>query len=48
VLLEDDLVALEERMFGDLWKSPTPSKVIVFSWMALLDRIPTRSNLVVR
>jgi len=26
-------------------RAPTPSKVVAFSWMALLDRIPTRSNL---
>jgi hypothetical protein len=45
VLLEDGLNTLEERVFGDLWKSPAPSKVIAFSWMAFLDRIPTRSNL---
>jgi len=41
VLLEDDLVTIEERVFGDLWNIPAPSKVIVFSWMALLDCIPT-------
>jgi len=47
-VLEDVLSALEERVFGDMLKSPAPSKVIAFSWMALLDRIPTRSNLEVR
>jgi len=31
-----------------IWKSWAPPKVIVFSWQLLLDRIPTRSNLVRR
>lgn len=39
-------VSLEEEMvFGYLWKSRTPSKVLAFSWILLLDRIPIRSNL---
>jgi len=29
-----------------VWKSWAPTKVVVFSWQLLLDRIPTRSNLV--
>lgn len=28
-----------------LWKSSAPSKVVAFSWLAIIDRIPTRSNL---
>ena len=28
-----------------VWKSWAPSKVIIFSWQLLLDRIPSRSNL---
>jgi len=31
-----------------VWKSWGPSKVIVFSWQLLLDRIPSRSNLLRR
>lgn len=31
-----------------IWKSWAPSKGIVFSWQLLLDRLPTRSNLVRR
>ena len=46
--LNEGLNALEEEVFANLWKSPAPSKVVAFSWMAILDRIPTRSNLVVR
>jgi hypothetical protein len=45
VLLDDGVGVLEESVFGGIWKSPAPSKVIAFSWMALLDRIPTRANL---
>ena len=29
-----------------VWKSWAPSKVVVFSWQLILDRIPTRLNLV--
>jgi len=32
-------------VFSLLWKSPAPSKVVVFSWKLLLDRIPTKVNL---
>jgi len=35
------LSTLEEGVFGNLWKSPTPLKVVAFSWSLLLDRIPT-------
>jgi hypothetical protein len=31
-----------------VWKSPAPSKVVVFSWQLILDRIPTRLNLSLR
>jgi len=48
MILEDGLNALEEGVFCNLWKSPAPSKVVAFSWMALLDRIPTLSNLAFR
>jgi len=48
LLLEGGLNPLEEGVFTKLWKSPAPSKVIAFSWMLLLDHIPTRSNLAFR
>ena len=35
-------------MFTSLWKSPAPSKVIVFSWKLLLNRVPTSDNLSIR
>lgn len=31
-----------------VWKSWAPSKVIVFCWQLLLDRIPSRCNLIMR
>jgi len=31
-----------------VWKSGAPSKVVVFSWQLILDRIPTRINLSLR
>jgi len=33
------------QVVSKVWKSRTPSKVVVFSWQLLLDRIPTRFNL---
>ena len=38
----------KRRVFRQIWKSGAPSKVIAFVWKALLDRIPTRLNLVIR
>lgn len=48
VLVEEGPNDLHHRLFSNLWKSPAPSKVVAFSWMAMLDRIPTRSNLLLR
>jgi hypothetical protein len=31
-------------VFEQIWESPAPSKVIVFSWQLLYDRIPTKCN----
>jgi len=45
LLLDDGLSFFQEEVFMNLWKSPTPSKVVDFSWMVLLDCIPTRSSL---
>jgi len=36
------------RAVSRVWKSRAPSKVVVFSWQLILDRIPTRLNLVNR
>ena len=31
----------QKRVFGQVWKSLTPSKVVTLSWKLLLNRIPT-------
>ena len=38
----------EKRVFVNLWKCLAPSKVVAFAWKALLNRVPTKANLVVR
>jgi hypothetical protein len=38
----------EKRVFANLWKCPAPSKVVAFAWKALLNRVPTKANLLVR
>jgi hypothetical protein len=42
------LPSFEARVFNNIWASPAPSKVIVFSWQLLYNRIPTKDNLVLR
>lgn len=44
-VMEEDVTMEEEIVVGYLWKSPDPSKVFTFSWIPLLDRIPTHLNL---
>jgi len=42
-------IGLEEgKVFSQIWRSPAPSKVLAFSWKVLLNRIPTRINLLHR
>ncbi|GAU47483.1 hypothetical protein TSUD_265550 [Trifolium subterraneum] len=43
-----NLEPVEEFVFKRLWKCATPSKVRAFAWQLLLDRIPTKDNLVKR
>lgn len=38
----------EKRVLNYIWKSPTPLKVLAFSWTLLQDRIPTWVNLALR
>jgi len=38
----------EDMVFGRLWKSSVPSSVVAFSWKLLLDRIPTKRNLLIQ
>jgi hypothetical protein len=35
-------------VFENLWKSPAPSKVVMFAWKVLLNRVPTKVNLALR
>lgn len=39
---------VERRVFLQIWMSKVPSKVVVFSWKLLHDRIPTKTNLAIR
>jgi hypothetical protein len=36
------------RVLKNIWKSPTPSKVIAFAWKLLRNRLPTKVNLLYR
>lgn len=47
-LMQDNLSILEAKVFGYLWKSKAPSKVVAFSWAMLLNQLPTRYNLAIR
>ncbi|GKU98551.1 hypothetical protein SLEP1_g11543 [Rubroshorea leprosula] len=38
----------EEKIFKRVWNPTVPSKVVAFNWKALLDRIPTKLNLIKR
>lgn len=40
--------AEEFRVFENLWKSPTPSKVVALAWKVLINRVPTKVNLALR
>jgi hypothetical protein len=43
-----DIPEVQRWVFQTVWKSPTPLKVTAFSWQALLDRIPSKANLLRR
>ncbi|MCH92386.1 putative non-LTR retroelement reverse transcriptase, partial [Trifolium medium] len=43
-----NLSFLETSIFRKIWKSPAPSKVVVFSWQLLHNRDPTKDNLISR
>jgi hypothetical protein len=45
---EGELSMLQKYCFNNIWKSVAPSKVIAFTWQLLLDRIPTKNNLILR
>lgn len=48
ILLEDEWRVEDRKVFSCLWKSPAPSKVVAFSWKAILNCIPSRLNLALR
>ncbi|GAU41463.1 hypothetical protein TSUD_237130 [Trifolium subterraneum] len=43
-----NLITFESKIFNNIWKSPAPSKVVMFSWQLLYDRVPTKHNLLLR
>jgi hypothetical protein len=43
-----NLATFEAKIFGEIWDSPAPPKVIAFSWQLLYDRVPTKENLLLR
>lgn len=46
---EDNVVERGEKwVLNYIWKSPTPLKVLTFSWTLLQDHIPTWDNLALR
>lgn len=47
-LIDGGVRDAEKIVFRYIWKSPAPSKIIGFSLSLLIDRIPTRVNLVYR
>jgi hypothetical protein len=48
IVLVPTLPSFEAKIFNNIWASPTPSKVIDFSWQLLHDRVPTKDNLLLR
>jgi hypothetical protein len=48
LVVVEPLPLFEGSIFAKIWESPAPSKVIVFSWQLLYDRVPTKSNLAKR
>jgi hypothetical protein len=48
LVVVEPLPLFEVSILAKIWESPAPSKVIVFSWQLLYDRVPTKSNLLKR
>lgn len=52
LVLFEDLWREEEngvcQYVVNMWKSPSPSKVVAISWKLLLNRVPARENLALR
>lgn len=45
---DEELREEENKVLAQIWKSPAPSKVVAFSWKLLLNKLPTRLNLLRR
>ena len=45
VLRGDIIKGTDDVVFEELWKLKIPSKISVFAWRLLRDRLPTKSNL---
>lgn len=46
-MCEDRWCEVEKRVFDYLWKGQAPTSVVAFTLKLLLDRVPTRMNLVI-
>lgn len=44
-IITENASMVDNRLYKALWNKDTPLRVAAFSWKALLDRIPTASNL---
>ena len=45
VCREDSLDQQQDGVYEELWKFKLPSKIIIFAWRLIRDRLPTRENL---
>ncbi|GKV12254.1 hypothetical protein SLEP1_g23424 [Rubroshorea leprosula] len=48
ILTKDQIETNEISTFKRIWNPKFPSKVSAFNWQLLLDRVPTKANLVIR
>ncbi|GAU32048.1 hypothetical protein TSUD_214030 [Trifolium subterraneum] len=48
IVVGSSLRPFESLIFKNIWESPAPSKVIIFSWQLFYDRVPTMENLLLR
>ena len=45
LLRGEAIMGIQDQAFEQLWKLKVPTKVLVFAWRLLRDRLPTKSNL---
>ncbi|GKV16172.1 hypothetical protein SLEP1_g26854 [Rubroshorea leprosula] len=48
ILMKEGREAMEITTFSRIWNSVLPSKISAFNWQLLLDRIPTKMNLLTK